>query len=266
MNVILNWLSQQVIWISVISLIGALGYVMAALLSKRRRDTAQFTLEREVYHQRMARAWLVAALFLTLAAMIFTISIYWAPSGALSSAGGGPGNGTATPSNGLFTLTPAPNQFIPNATLTASGAVTDVVVTAPDLLAPSPTPPPGAVGGGSTPIPQELLQPDCPSPGAQLTFPVAGGGLSGIVEVLGTAQVNAFSYYRFEVIFPGSDTPNFIAQIDQPVENGSLGQWDVSDASRYPPGGPYRFRLVVVDIYGNTASCTIPVNIGTEER
>ncbi|MFN2108068.1 MAG: hypothetical protein ACK2UI_00275, partial [Anaerolineae bacterium] len=59
----------------------------------------------------------------------------------------------------------------------------------------------------------------------------------------------------------GSDTPNFVSQYDTAVINGLLGTWDVSDPSRYPPGGPYRFQLVVVDIYGNTTMCTIPVNI-----
>ena len=259
MNVILDWLSQQVIWIALICLIGAFGYFISAILAKRRRDTAQFTLEREVYHQRMVRAWLVAGLFLALAGTVFTVSIQWNPTAAQDALA------TATPSSGLFTLTPAPS--LPNTTLTASDTVTEpvdftgpgdftgIVVSAPEVqgtASPQPAP---------TPVPQDMLQPDCPDPGAQLTFPAAGSDLSGVVEVLGTARVNAFSYYRFEVIFPGSDTPNFIAQIDESVENGALGLWDISDPTRYPLGGPYRFQLVVVDIYGNTTSCTIPVNI-----
>lgn len=252
MNVILSWLSRQVIWIGVICLLGAVGYAASAILARRRRDTAQFTLEREVYQQRMARAGLVTLLFLMLAATVFTISIYWAPT---------PGDdlvATVTPSSGLFTLTPAPN--LPNATLNASGTVTQVIISAPESLgAATPLPAPTAVS-------QDMLQPDCPDPGAQLTFPTAGSDLSGVVEVLGTASVNAFSYYRFEVIFPGSETPNFVAQVDKSVDNGSLGFWDISDAMRYPPGGPYRFRLVVVDIYGNTTACIIPVNIVAAEE
>lgn len=249
MTVILSWLGQQVIWISVICLIGAVGYVVSAILAKRRRDTAQFTLERNVYHQQMTRAWLVAGLFLALASTVFAVSLYWIPDNAVGN------NPTPTPSSGLYTLTPAPGGS--DGGLSATQAITQVVVSAPETLAtPTPTPP-------SSPVPPELLQPDCPDPGSQLTFPVAGGELSGIVEVLGTAQVNAFSYYRFEVVFPGSETPNFIAQYDNPVENGALGTWDVSDSTRYPSGGPYRFQLVVVDIYGNTTTCTIPVNIAS---
>lgn len=247
MTVILDWLSQQVIWISLICLIGALGYIVTAVLAKRKRDRAQFTLEREVYHQQVTRAWLVAALFLALASAVFAVNLYWLPVQPEAE------SATATPSSGLYTLTPAASQS--NAPLTATRTITQVVVSAPEILATiTPTP-------LSTQVPPEQLQPDCPDPGAQLTFPVAGGSLSAVVEVLGTAQVNAFSYYRFEVVFPGSETPNFIAQYDDMVENGTLGLWDVSDVTRYPPGGPYRFQLVVVDIYGNTTTCTIPVNI-----
>ncbi|MGC9467215.1 MAG: hypothetical protein ACP5HS_01365 [Anaerolineae bacterium] len=251
MSVILEWLSQQVIWVSLICLIGALGYVISAILAKRQRDIAQFTLEREVYHQRMARAWFVAALFLALAGTVFTISVFWIPPVQ------GNSTPTITPNSGLFTLTPAPS--VPDSALAASEALTQVVVSAPEPLG-TITPLPEA-----TPVPPEMLQPDCPDPGAQLTFPVAGSDLSGVVEILGTASVNAFSYYRFEVIFPGSNTPNFVAQYDTSVENGVLGSWDISDQTRYPPGTPYRFQLVVVDIYGNTATCTIPVNIVSSE-
>ena len=248
MTVILDWLSRQVVWIALICLLGAIGYGVTALVAKRKRDTAQFTLERNVYHEQMARAWLVSGLFLALAATVFMVSLTWVPDSAAST------NATPTPSSGLYTLTPEPNG-----PLGATETITQVVVSAPETLAtPTPTP-------VSTAVPAELLQPDCPNPGAQLTFPVAGSSLNGVVDVLGTAQVNAFSYYRFEVIFPGAETPNFIAQYDNAVENGTLGAWDISDATRYPPGGPYRFQLVVVDIYGNTTTCTIPVNIAAQE-
>jgi hypothetical protein len=262
MNVILYWLSQQVIWISAICLIGALGYAATAVIAKRRRDIAQFTLEREIYHQRMSRAFLVTALFLALAATVFVVNTNWNPADAPTDVT------TPTPSSGLFTLTPEPVQLGTRATLTNTDVITQsespsVVISAPDAPAPAAE---GAESGAPTPIPQELLQPNCPSPGSQLTSPVAGSNLSGIVSVAGTADTNAFSYYRFEVIFPGSNVANFIAQIDQSVDNGVLGSWDVSDPSRYPPGGPYRFQLVVVDIYGNTITCTIPVNIVSQQE
>lgn len=262
MNVILNWLSQQVSWIGIICLFGAAGYSIAAITAKRKRDSAQFTLEREIYQQRMTRAGLVVALFIALAATVFTVNRYWIPSPIEDE------TATTTPASGLFTLTPNPTILVTSAA-EASAVLTDtiststvptptvptVIISAPDAaVEPTPLPAP-------TEISQAAMQPDCPDPGAQLTYPAAGSDLSGVIEVLGTASVNAFSFYRFEVIFPGAETPNFIAQIDKSVDNGSLGFWDISDPNRYPPGGPYRFRLVAVDIYGNTTTCVIPVNI-----
>ncbi len=80
MKVVLLWLSQQVIWISLICITGAIGYIALAIASRRRRNIAQFSLEREVYQQRTTRAWLIALLFLLLAAVILGISIAWGPS------------------------------------------------------------------------------------------------------------------------------------------------------------------------------------------
>lgn len=248
MTVILDWLSQQVIWISLICLIGAVGYIVAAISARRQRNMSQFTLERDVYHHKMARAWFVAALFLALAGAVFGLSLMWFPTNA------GEDAATATPRTGLFTPTP-PVAIAADGTLTTTSPLTQVVVSAPEPLGTVDTAP------TATPVPPEMMQPDCPDPGAQVTFPVAGGNLSGVVEVLGTAEINAFSYYRFDVVFPGADIPNFVAQYDEAVENGVLGTWDISDPARYPPGGPYQFNLVVVDIYGNATTCTIPVNI-----
>lgn len=243
MKIVLAWLAEQVSWIGLLCLFGALVYTITALVAKRNRDYAQFSLEREIYHQRMTRAWRVTILFLLLGGLVFGISTWLAPSPVDIAP-------TPTPASGLYTATPGPLKETP---LMATAALTEVVVATPEpVLTATPTALPTAV-------PPDLMQPDCPDPGAQITFPVAGSKVSDVVEVLGTAKINAFSYYRFEVLFPGSDAPNFVAQYDKPVENGPLGVWDVSDPTRYPSGGPYRFRLVVVDIYGNTTVCTIPV-------
>lgn len=250
MTIVLDWLGRQALWIGLICLLGALGYVISALSIKRKRDVAQFSLEREVHQQRLARAWLMAVLFLAVGAVVFLLRAYVIPISPVAEAP------TPTLGVGLFTATPPPfSPVTPTPSLQATGTVTTVVVAAPQ---PTPTPAPTT---SPTSVSPDVYQPDCPSPGAQLTLPTAGSDLSGEVAVEGTANTNAFSYYKFEVQFPGSDTPNFVSQYETAVENGPLGVWDVSDASRYPPGGPYLFRLVVVDIYGNTTVCTVPVNI-----
>jgi len=252
MSVVLTWLGQQAFWIGLICLLGAFGYVVTAISTKRKRDTAQFSLEREVHHQRMVRNWMMAALFVALGALVLLVRSSIAPVIPTVEAP------TPTLSAGLFTPVPF-GLMTPTPTLAATGTVTAVVVAAPQ---PTPT----EVQPAATPtlIPPDVYQPDCPSPDAQLTLPTAGGDLMGEVTVEGTANTNAFSFYKFEVQFPSSDTPNFVSQYETAVENGVLGVWDVSDPSRYPPGGPYLFRLVVVDIYGNTTICTVPVDIVEE--
>lgn len=244
MSVVLAWLSRQAVIVYGLCGLGALGYMIAAGTFKSRRDIAQFSLEREVHQQRMVRAWWMAALFLLLGAIVFFIRTFVLP------APPEPAKATATLQVGLRTPTPSPAP-----TLMATGVMTSVVVSGPtpsvtDTPAPAPTD-----------APVEATLPDCPSPGAQLTSPVAGSNLSGIVEIYGTAKLNSFSYYKFEVRFPGADTPNFLAQYNTAQDNAFLGTWDVSDPNLYPPGGPYQFQLVVVDIYGNTTMCTIPLNI-----
>ncbi|HHE71151.1 MAG TPA: hypothetical protein ENL34_02565 [Chloroflexi bacterium] len=248
MKIVLAWLTEQVSWVGLICLFGALAYTIVALRAKRNRDYAQFSLERDIYHQRMTRAWRVSALFLLLGGLVAAISTWLAPSPTDLAP-------TPTPASGLYTPVPGSPTASP---LAATTALTEVIVATPvPILTITPTALPTAIA-------PDLMQPDCPDPGAQITLPAAGSEVSGIVEVLGTAKINAFSYYRFEVLFPGSDAPNFVAQYDRPVENGRLGVWDISDPTRYPSGGPYRFRLVVVDIYGNTTVCSIPVIIATQ--
>lgn len=257
MTTILVWLGSQAWWVMVLCLLGAVGYGVTALLNKRKRDFAQFGLEREVYHERMSRALWVTVLFVALAGAVFSVYRVVVPMLPAAPAA------TPTPSVGLFTPTATPFLSPTPPEATATLTVTEVLTTpvAPTaVIIPTDTPTPT-----STPVPEAQMQPDCPSPEAQITLPVAGASLSGVVDVFGTAQVNAFSHYRFEVRFPGTDTPNFIAQYEQAVESGFLGVWDISDPARYPPGGPYRFQLVVVDIYGNATTCTIPVSIVASE-
>jgi hypothetical protein len=268
MNVVLSWLGQQALLIYLACLIGALAYLFIAISAKRKRDYAQFSLEREVYQRRMSRAGMMAALFLALGGVVFLIRTFVFPTL--------PATETTAPTPvdvGLFTPTPSPTptpllpltiQSTDNMTATGDVTTTDgvtVPVDATPVVIPTNTPVPTA-----TPIPEADFQPECPSPNAQMTYPLAGSDVSGVVEIQGTADVNAFSYYKFEVLFPGADMPTDIAQYNVPVENGRLGAWDVSNAERYPPGGPYRLRLVVVDIYGNTTVCTIPVNVVAPEE
>ncbi|MGC9398451.1 MAG: hypothetical protein ACP5HM_04875 [Anaerolineae bacterium] len=255
MNVLLQWLVRQAILFYLACLIGVIGYVVNALTARRRLQAAQFSLEKRVIRRKMRRAWVMAGLFLLLGLFIFLIERFVLPELPAVETPTPPLEAGLTPRP---TSTPTPS---PTPTPTLAPLMSPETETAPAENTPNaegvPTPSPAPT---STPLPT-AEPPLCPSPNVQLIAPIAGSQLSGVVEIRGTATLNAFAYYKFEVQFPGSDTPNFISQFNSPVENGILGYWDVSDALRYPPGGPYRFRLVAVDIYGNATSCVIPVYI-----
>ncbi len=250
MKVVLAWLAQQASLLYLVSLIGALAYAIAAVSAKKKRDAAQFSLEREIYQQRASRSWIMSGLFVTLGLLVLSLKILVFPAIVPEQVS------TPTPPvAGLFT--PTPEAVLPlTAPVTTTNAMTASVVMAVSLT-PTPTPAPVEAAPAT--------QPNCPSPNAQIIAPVAGSDLSGVVEIQGTATVNAFSFYKFEVIFPDADIPTDVAQYNIPVENGVLGYWDISDPDKYPPSDRYRFRLVVVDIYGNTTTCTIPVQINPPE-
>ncbi len=255
MTALLFWLAQYALVIYLVCLMGAIGYASVALAARRRLNAAQFSLEREITQQQLSRAWVMTALFVLLGGVVFTVSAFVTPNLPDMP------YGTPTANVGLTPI-PTPTGTLPptlevTATLTATEELP--IGEPPDeATTPEPTP---TLTPEPTPVPPDAYQPDCPSPNAQIIGPTAGSTVWGNVEIRGTAAINAFAYYKFEIIFPNSQTPNFIIQHDIPVENGILGVWDVSDAGLYPPGGPYRFRLVVVDIYGNTATCIVPLNI-----
>ncbi len=246
MTIVLRWLAQQTLPIYLVSFLGAAIYVAAALAAQRRQRVSQFSLERDINRQQALRSWMIAGLFLGLGVLVFGVTSFFVPTL--------PSMATETPTVGVG-LTAVP-------TITSTPTITPTPSPTPEVTGtpgaeeqgePSPTPSPT-----SEPV-ETAVPPDCPSPDVQISLPLAGSSLSGMVEVRGTAQVNSFAYYKFEVQFPDSDALNFIAQFDSPVEGGILGYWDVSNAELYPSGGPYRFRLVTVDVYGNATSCIIPV-------
>ncbi|MBN1921365.1 MAG: hypothetical protein JW892_08985 [Anaerolineae bacterium] len=257
METVLNWLARQAVLFYAACGLGALVYVFMALAARRRAQAAQFSLEREITRQQQTRAWVMVGLFVALGLLVFAVRMLTAPEQALT---------PPEPPQQLAGITPVPTAtatptaipITPAAVLTGT-----VVATAPGLQATA-TAAASAATPTVTPAPtvtplSPLEPPNCPSPDVQITAPVAGSSVKGTVEVWGTAEINSFAYYKFEIQFQGSSTPNFIAQFERPVSSGILGYWTIT--AEYPVGGPHRFRLVAVDVYGNTTNCIIPVFI-----
>jgi len=136
----------------------------------------------------------------------------------------------------IETLTPTPQQPAPTPTLT---------------LTPTPVPSPT-----STPAPALLAE--CPDPGARLTYPTMNAVLKGSAQIFGSAHVDNFGYYKFEVRHEGVSEWSFLQRFEEPVADGLLGVWDTSDL----PTGNYWFRLIVVKKDGNYLEpCQVPVQV-----
>lgn len=99
----------------------------------------------------------------------------------------------------------------------------------------------------------------CSNPQAALTEPGFGAAVAGPVEVMGTADIPDFAFYKLEINGPATEGNwQTLSAGSAPVSDGVLGTWD---ASLYTAGS-YNFRLVVYDAGGNSPSpCVIPITI-----
>ena len=91
-----------------------------------------------------------------------------------------------------------------------------------------------------------------------ITSPQAGEEIQGTVDLIGTANIPNFGFYKYEVAPQGSDTWATISAGRDVVVNGSLGKWDTSTLTP----GDYQLRLVVTDNQGNSLSpCVVPLRV-----
>jgi hypothetical protein len=102
----------------------------------------------------------------------------------------------------------------------------------------------------------------CVSGRVFISSPQAGQQLSGTVDVKGTADIQDFGFYKYEVTPSGAETWATISAGRERVQDGSLGQWDTTSLS---PGN-YQLRLVVTDNQGQALpACVIDVSIAPSE-
>jgi len=86
-------------------------------------------------------------------------------------------------------------------------------------------------------------------PDVVIRQPVEGETVSGVIAVIGTANVPAFASYELQYGVshdPGAFSLPFTGPFGAPMINGVLGQWDVSALN----DGPYTLRLLVRDQTG----------------
>jgi LysM repeat protein len=96
----------------------------------------------------------------------------------------------------------------------------------------------------------------CNARGVVITAPEIGALVSGIVEVLGTANIDNFSFYRLEIRAADANAYTTVMTGRTPVTDGTLGEIDFADYGV----GLFYVRLVVVNQRGTFPQpCAIPV-------
>lgn len=224
-------------------LAGVLWSLRSAWIAWRDSDVTLFSLERETSRARSRRALLSTLSFIGIGVVIYLVASVIAP--ALPSEE----ELTATPSGPLLTQTPTNTPFpTPTVELTATPEVeaTEDASAAPDDTATPAAPQP--------PVPSA----SCPDPNVQISAPTNGQTFSGPFQLFGTANINNFGFYKFDISGPATNFEFKTAGdvIHTPVVNNYLGQIDPLILLESP--GAYQISLVAVDNVGNEAPhCTI---------
>jgi hypothetical protein len=97
---------------------------------------------------------------------------------------------------------------------------------------------------------------NCVADQLELTDPLNGAEISGVITLQGVINVQDFGFYKYEYSQPGSSTWMIIAANDTIDPEGRLGLWDTS----LLVPGDYLLRLVVTDNRSNVVGvCVVGV-------
>jgi hypothetical protein len=139
----------------------------------------------------------------------------------------------ATPTLDLF-LTPAATLSPAEATQAALSPVTQSV--------------PSGMSGC---IPDQIM----------ITSPEPGADVSGTVNIIGTAKVPNFGFFKYEVAPMGTQNWATISAERNQKQNESLGEWNTSSLTN----GDYFLRLVITDNVGVALEpCVIAVRVANQ--
>jgi hypothetical protein len=235
-------ISKYSFWLYGLCGLGIIYYIWIAVQARREAGRTIFSLERETTTGQAYRALSVALVFVVIASVIFFIANMLEPRLDF------PAIEEPTPS-ALLMPTPSPSPVPPTMT----------PIPTPTRVRPTPRPqePTGTPTLTVTPVPPT---PICPIPGVQITSPGMDAVLNGPVQILGTANIPDFQYYKVEV---GSGENPISWSIFSDIHKSSIagGLLDIWDPSAYPPG-TYKLRLTVVDKTGNyPLPCEVRVTV-----
>jgi hypothetical protein len=111
----------------------------------------------------------------------------------------------------------------------------------------------------TTPVPTiETENNGCVSGQVDIISPENGETIRDIVEIIGSADIPNFGFYKFEMAAINDVSWLTIQAGETITQNGRLGYWDTT---RLPPGD-YALRLVITDNQGqSTEPCVVQVRV-----
>lgn len=211
------------LWVYVLLGLGGLYYLRKFALAWQELRGATFGLERESAQSRLNQSASMLVLLLTMAVTEFILVSFVAP---------------AIP--GAIPLPTPTLDFLATATVTlpaSTGLPGAILAATPGVdVTPGAEMPPGA---------------GCVAGQVDLIIPENGVEISGVVPVVGTADIPNFGFYKFEIKRPDESVWLTIQAGNRPVQSAKLGDWDTT---RLSPG-EYQLALVVVD---NQAKASAP--------
>jgi hypothetical protein len=231
MSIVISLLQAYGIWLYALFGIIALFALRSVLKARAEIKQSIFSLEKEVARNRVYRGLSVIVFMCVLSGGVFAVTNYVEPQSLPAPIGQTP---TSTP---LLRATPTPSE----------SEYTPTPTPQPTLVRPTRQPLPTAVV--ETPTATAVPPPHCSTPGVNLTAPGEGAQLSGSVQVMGTASIDNFWYYKIEIgVGRAASDWSVVGDLHYaPVSNGVL---ETVNTSALPPG-EYSLRLVVVDKTGN---------------
>ena len=216
-------------WMYVILALAGLVYVRKFVLAWEDLRKAAFGLERESAQSSLNQSAGMLVLLFVMAVGVFVLVSFVAPSFPAS--------------NPLLTPT---MDLLASPTTTLVGDTTEGEIATPTVGEISLTPTIEVVGEGC--VPGQIM----------LTEPIDGTEINGVIVVKGTASIQNFGFYKYELARPGETAWLTIQAGRDIIQDGDLGQWD----TRTLAPGDYMLRLVVTDNQGESLEpCVIRVHV-----
>jgi len=210
---------EPLIYIS-LAILGLFVFRRMWVMWREWRD-AVYTLEREFALGRLGRATALGFLVLALFFVEFYIATFVAPS---------------LPASDLMTTPTLDLLASPPATLLPVNATQAALVTQP------------VQSGMSGCITDQIM----------ITSPRSGEDVSAVVDLIGTANVPNFGFYKYEIALEGTQNWATVSAEREPKNNELLGKWNTLSLSN----GNYFLRLVITDNVGNALEpCVISIRV-----